>query len=225
MNLSVKDAAQLLSVSQKSIYRWVKQDIIPVYKISGNYRFSRGELLDWATSNRKGTVVKDSCDSESAVLPLPNLVEALESGGVFYRIEGLTREEVLATAVTHLRLSDNVDRGYLLEVLRAREELTSTAIGDGIAIPHPRNPVLLNAQRAKVTLCFLDQAVDFYALDGKPVKILLLIIAPNLRSHLHLLSRLGFVLRDPEFLQVLHGEESREKIFAALACAEGKLKA
>ena len=225
MNLSVKDAAQLLSVSQKSIYRWIKQDIIPVYKISGCYRFSRDELLDWATSRRKGALVKLPCDPETSVLPLPNLVEALESGGVFYRIEGRTREEVLTAAVAHLRLSDDVDRGYLLEVLRAREELSSTAIGDGIAIPRPRNPVLLNAQRPKVTLCFLDQAVDFYALDGQLVKVLLLIIAPNLRSQLHLLSRLGFVLRDPEFLQVLHGEESREKIFAALASAEGKLKA
>lgn len=225
MNLSVKDAAQLLSVSQKSIYRWIKQDIIPVYKISGSYRFSRDELLDWATSRRKGVLTKLPCDPEPTILPLPNLVEALESGGVFYRIEGRTREEVLAAAVAHLRLSDDVDRGYLLEVLRAREELSSTAIGNGIAIPRPRNPVLLNAQRPKVTLCFLDQAVDFYALDGQLVKVLLLIIAPDLRSQLHLLSRLGFVLRDPEFLQALHGEASRENIFAALTSAEGKLTA
>jgi nitrogen PTS system EIIA component len=225
MNLSVKDAAQLLSVSQKSIYRWVKQGTLPAYKISGCYRFSRAELLEWATSRREGDCVNISLVPEPELLPLPSIGSALESGGVFYRIEGNTREEVLADAVAHLRLSEDVDRSALLELLRAREELASTALGNGIAIPHPRNPSLLNAQKAKVTLCFLERPVDFFSFDGEPVKILLLIIAPDLRSHLHLLSRLGFVLQDPEFRQTLANEESREKIFAALAQAEGKLKA
>lgn len=223
MNLSVKDAAQLLSVSQKSIYRWIKQDILPAYKISGCYRFSRTELLEWATSHQKGALVNISGEAELKEVVLPTLGEALESGGVFYRIDGSTREEVLADAVAHLRLSDNVDRGHLLELLRAREELTSTAVGNGIAIPHPRNPILTRAQRPKVTLCFLERPVDFYAFDGQLVKILLLVIAPNLPTHLHLLSRLNFVLQNPEFRQVLHREDSREKIFAALADAEGKL--
>jgi len=225
MNLSVKDAAQLLSVSHKSIYRWIKQGTLPAYKISGCYRFSRAELLEWATSRRGGELVNVSLAPEPELLPLPSIGVALESGGVFYRIEGRTREEVLADAVAHLRLSENVDRGALLELLRAREELASTAIGHGIAIPHPRNPSLLNAQRAKVTLCFLNQPVDFFSFDGQPVKNLLLVIAPDLRSHLHLISRLGFVLQDLEFRQTLANEENREKIFAALAKAEGRLKA
>ncbi len=223
MNLSVKDAAQLLSVSQKSIYRWIKQDILPAYKISGSYRFSRTELLEWATSHKKGKLVDVSSEAEVSGLLLPSLGEALERGGVFYRIDGYTREEVLADAVNHLRLSDNVDRELLLELLRAREELTSTAIGNGIAIPHPRNPILTSVQQPKVTLCFLEHPVNFFALDGHLVKILLLVIAPDLTTHLHLLSRLNFILRDPEFCMILHQEESREKIFAALADAEDKL--
>jgi len=225
MNLSVKDAAQLLSVSQKSIYRWIKQDIIPAYKISGCYRFSKAELLEWATSRRRGIVVKTSSDSGSEILPLPSLGAALESGGVFYRIEGSTREEVLREAVTHLRLSDNIDRDYLLEVLCAREELASTAIGSRIAIPHPHHPSFLNLQRTRMMLCFLDHPVDFFAFDGQSVTILFLIVAQDLRTQLHLLSRLGFVLQDPEFRRVVYGEENREKIFTALVNAEGKLKA
>ncbi|SEA80488.1 PTS IIA-like nitrogen-regulatory protein PtsN [Desulfuromusa kysingii] len=225
MNLSVNDAAQLLSVSQKSIYRWIKQGTLPAYKISGCYRFSRTELLEWATSQRRGELVNVSLPQDTELLPLPSISSALESGGVFYRIEGRTREEVLTDAVNHLRLTEDVDRGALLEFLRAREELASTAIGHGVAIPHPRNPNLLNAQRAKITLCFLDQPVDFFSFDGQLVKVLLLVIAPDLRSHLHLISRLGFVLQDPEFRKTLDNEENREKIFAALAKAEGKLKA
>ncbi len=224
MNISVKDAAILLSVSEKTIYRWIKQEILPAYKVHENYRFNRAELLEWATSRRMGVAVEAFSEPESEDESLPTLYQALEAGGVFYRIEGKSREEVLSAAVIHLRLPEEVDRKYLEQMLMTREKLASTAINHGIAIPHPRSPGLINVLRPTVTLCFLEQPVDFNALDGQPVSILLPIISPNLRSHLHLLSRLAFVLQDPEFVKVLNSEANREKIFAALAIAEGKIK-
>lgn len=223
MNLSVKDAAQLLAVSEKTIYRWIKKEIVPAYKVHESYRFNRAELLEWATSRRMGVAADAFSEPESDATALPTLYEALEAGGVVYRVEGQTRSAVLMDAVEHLRLPEEVNRRHLAQVLITREHLASTAIGHGIALPHPRSPGLLNVSRAKVTLCFLEQAVDFHALDGQPVTILLVIIAPNLRSHLHLLSRLGFVLNNPDFRRVLEQAECREKIFAALELAEQQI--
>jgi PTS system nitrogen regulatory IIA component len=225
MNISVKEAALLLSVSEKTIYRWIKQDILPAYKVHENYRFNRTELLEWATSQRKGVALEAFTEPASEAESLPSLYEALEAGGVFYRIEGDSREEVLASAVMHLRLPEETNRHYLEQMLVTREKLASTAINNGIAIPHPRSPGLVNVLRPTVTLFFLEHLVDFNALDGQPVSILMPIISPNLSSHLHLLSRLAFVLRDPEFVQVLSSEACREKIFAALSLAEKKIKA
>lgn len=216
MNLSVKDAAQLLSVSEKSIYRWIKQDIVPAYKINGCYRFSRAALLEWATSRRMGVTAEALSEPESELLPLPSLSEALENGGVFYRIEGRNRLEILEDVVTHLRLPDEVDRSYLKRLLIAREELASTAVGHGIALPHPRNPELIHLLRPTVSLFFLENPVDFQALDGQPVQILLTLLAPSNRVHLHLLSLLGFALQDATFRQVLQAQSSREQIFATL---------
>ena len=68
-----------------------------------------------------------------------------------------------------MKLPDDVDREFLYQVLLAREALGSTGIGDGIAIPHVRNPIVLHLSRPTVTLCFLEQPVDFGALDGQPV--------------------------------------------------------
>jgi PTS system nitrogen regulatory IIA component len=225
MNLSVKDAARLLSVTEKTIYRWIKRDVLPSYKVHGSYRFNRAELLDWATSRRMGVSVEAYSEPEDDAQTLPTLGEALGTGGIFYRIEGKTRDEAIADAVQHLRLPEEVNRQHLLQMLIGREKLASTAIGEGIAIPHPRSPGLLNVIRPTLTLCFLEHPVDFQALDGQPVSILLLIISPHLRAHLHLLARLGFVLHDPEFREALHAEGSREKICAALAQAEAKIKA
>jgi len=224
MNLSVKDAARLLSVSDKTIYRWIKQDLIPAYKVHESYRFNRAELLDWATSRRMGVSPEALVEPETEALPLPDLTTALEAGGVFYRIEGRTREEVLADVVAHLRLPDEVDRDYLQKALIAREELGSTGIGKGIALPHPRNQILPHLTRPTVTLCFLENPVDFRSLDGLPVQILFTLVSPTLRSHLHLLSLLGFALRDPKFRRVLAEQGSREEIFAALPRAAQRQK-
>lgn len=223
MNLSVKDAAELLAVSEKTIYRWIKQDIVPTYKIHESYRFNRAELLEWATSRRMGVSPEAFAEPEAAGLSLPSLIEALEAGGVFYRIEGRTRDEVLEDVAAHLRLPDEVDRDYLRKVLIAREELASTAIGQGIAIPHPRNPPLVHVTRPTVTLCFLENPIDFKGLDGLPVRTLFTLITPTVRFHLHLLSKLGFVLRDRSFVKTLQEQASREKIFAALQQAEKKI--
>lgn len=223
MNLSVKDAAQLLTVSEKTIYRWIKKDILPAYKVHESYRFNRAELLEWATSRRRGVAADAFSEPESHTAALPTLYSAIEAGGVVYRIEGATRNEVLIDAVDHLRLPDEVDRDYLAKVLITREQLAPTAIGAGVAIPHPRSPGLLNVLQAKVTLCFLENAVDFHALDGQDVTILLIIIAPNLRVHLHLLSRLSFVLQDVEFRKTLSESASREHIFSALQAAESRI--
>ena len=79
----------------------------------------------------------------------------------------------------------------------AREALGSTGIGDGIAIPRVRNPIVLHLSRPIVTLCFLERPVDFGALDGQPVTTLFTLISPTVRAHLHLLSRLSYNMQLP----------------------------
>jgi len=222
MNLSVKDAARLLSVSEKTIYRWISRESIPSYRIHGFYRFNRAELIEWAYSQRIGVnpaVFGEPSDEQ----PLPTLSQALAAGGVYYRIEGSSREEVLAEAVAHLRLPDEVNRKNLRQSLLARERLASTAIGHGIAIPHPRNPELLHISRPVVALCFLEHPVAFNSLDGEPVQFLFPLIAPNLRIHLHLLAQLGFVLRDSRLRKLIQAQSSREQIFNAIKRLEERM--
>lgn len=224
MNLSVKDAAGLLRVSEKTIYRWIKQEIVPAYRVNEQYRFNRAELVEWATSRRISVAPEILHEPEASAQPLPTLAEALGAGGIFYRLGGGSRSAVLAEVVQHLRLPEEVDRDYLLKVLIARERLASTAVGGGVALPHPRNPVLLHVTRPTVTLCFLENPVDFRALDGLPVRVLFTPITPTVRSHLHLLSILGFVLRDERFKKVLSAEGGREEIMSALRAVEALLR-
>ncbi len=226
MKLLVKDAARLLNVSEKTIYRWIKQGSIPAYRLNDQYRFNRAELLEWATARRIPLSPEIFREEESEAASLPHLTEALKAGGIHYRIGGDDRAGVLHHVVEAMRLPEEVDREFLYQVLMAREALGSTAIGDGIAIPHVRNPVILHLQRPLITACFLERPVDFGALDGKPVNALFTLISPTVRAHLHLLSCLAFALRDPGFKKAVIQQATREELMAAAErCEQGLARA
>jgi len=220
MKLTVRDAAQILNVSEKSIYRWIKQGAIPAYQINDQYRFNRAELLEWATSRKINVSPEIFAEPEGGETPPPSLSEALRAGGVYYRIGGTDKASVLHAVVDTMKLPEEVDREFLYQVLLAREALGSTGIGEGIAIPHVRNPIVLHLSRPMVMLCFLEHPVDFGALDGQPATTLFTLISPTVRAHLHLLSRLGFALRDPGFKKAVLEQASRDKILEALTRAE-----
>jgi len=212
MEITVRDAAHLLNVSEKSIYRWIKQGKLPAFKINEQYRFNRTELLEWATAEKLNVSPDIFREPGTPSDGMPTIEEALQTGGIYYRIEGSDKESVLRMVVEHMRLPDEVDRDFLLQVLLAREELGSTSIGDGIAIPHVRNPVVLHVPRPSMTLCFLETPIEFGAIDGKPVHALFTLISPTIRGHLHLLSRLSFTLRNDRFVETIRRQAIREDI-------------
>jgi nitrogen PTS system EIIA component len=214
MDLTVRDVCSLLSLSENTVYRWIDQGILPATRIDSQYRFNRAELLEWATARRLKISAELFNGSGSEVAQVSGLTEALEAGGIVHGLTGTDKPSVLRAIVEHLRLPDDLDRELLVLTLLARERLQSTGIGDGIAIPHVRNPILLHVARPSVTLCFLAQPIAFDALDGKPVHALFTLICPTVRLHLALLARLSFTLQDERFKQVLAEQGTREDVLA-----------
>lgn len=215
MHLNVREAASLLNVSEKSIYRWIRQKDLPALQIHQQYRLNRAELLEWATAHRINVSADIFVEPEAGAVPLPGLADALRAGGIYYRIEGADKESVLKSVVELMPLPAEVDKAFLLRVLVAREALGSTGIGDGFAVPHVRNPIVLHVPRPMVSLCFLDRPIEFGALDGKPVHTLFAIVSPTTSAHLHILSKLSYALRQTEFAEVMAGQGAREEIVRA----------
>ncbi len=217
MQLGVKEAARLLSVSEKTVYRWIKEGKLPAYRINELYRFNRAELLEWATARQINVSPEIFDDPADALrVPLPALADALEAGGIHYRVAGTDKASVLKAVVDLMRLPDEVNRQFLFEMILARESLASTGVGDGIAIPHVRNPIVMHIPKPTVALCFLEHEIDFNAIDGQPVNTLFTILSPAVRAHLHLLSRLVYALRDQEFRALLARQATREEILNAV---------
>ncbi len=223
MQLTVRDVAKLLNVGESTVTKWIKQRGLPAQWVGNQHRFNRAELLEWATANQIKISLElfDNLDLE-AESP-PSLVEALEAGGIFHKLPDTNKEKALRALVQVLPLPDGVDRDLLLRLFLAREMAATTAIGDGIALPHVRNPIVLNVNRALVTLCFLEQPVDFGALDGKPVHVLFSLICPTVRTHLQMLARLSHSFHDKTFKDALMRQAQPAEILREVRRIEAAL--
>ena len=231
MQLTVREVAELLKVSERKVYAWIQDGGLPAYRVNERYRFNRAELLEWATS-RNLEVSADLFHNGDEDMPPASFAKSLEEGCIFHGVGGTNKESLLHAVVEAIQLPAHVNRELLFRVLLAREALGSTGLGDGIAIPHPRNPIVLQVEKPEIALCFLANPIDFGIIDGKPVHTLFTLVSPTVRDHLHLLSRLAFALRDPAFKAAITRRASSDDILlearrieAGLDSAEGGLEA
>jgi len=215
MDVGVRDVATFFNVSEKTVYRWIKDSKLPAFKIGEQYRFNRAELLEWATLNRVNVAVEIFSDPQKGQTPPTSFEESLAAGGIHYRVGGTDKVSVLEAAIKVMPLPQQVDRNFLLKVMIARESLGSTGIGEGIAIPHVRNPIVLHVPKPMISVCFLEHPIDFDAIDGQPVHTLFAIVSPMISAHLGLLSKLAFALRQPDFGKAIREQGTREEIFSA----------
>jgi len=219
--LSVREAAEVLGVSQKTVYRWIKDGRLAAHRLGGQHFLERSEVNNVAIRDGLGPVL--SPDQEPEADGDISLHDMLVRGGVFYRIGGTTKREVLQNALSMVKGVDESASAPLFQMFLAREELASTGIGDHIAIPHARGSLVGFISQPILALSFLETPIDYGALDGKPVYALFLLISPNVRTHLRVLARLSFCLHTSEFKQAVLGQASRETILNILAQTEARL--
>ena len=222
MDLTAKDAARMLNVPEQQIYAWIRNGTLPSYRVKDRYRLNRVELLEWAGA-RNINVAPEFCREQNDTRVDLLLSGALSRGGVLYDVRGSDKRGVLGAACSTMPLPAQIDRDELNSVLMAREALCSTGIGNGIAIPHPRGPIVLGLSEPQVTLAFLAKPIEFGALDRKPVSILFVIISTTVHVHLTLLSHLMFVLQDLEFRTLLDRQAPAETILAHASQVERRV--
>jgi PTS system nitrogen regulatory IIA component len=224
VNLTVRDAAKLLRTSERVVHQWIRERSIPFRRVNDHYRFHRSELLEWATSRGIRVAPEEFHEPDANGSVLPRLHEALETGGVHYDVPATDAASLLRAVVERSPIEE-ADRGTICDFLVAREALGSTGVGEGIAIPHVRNPIVLHIPRPAVTLCFLRQPVEFAAIDGKPVHTVFSVVSPTIRNHLALLSRIAAALHDAAFKQAILGRAPRERLLAEARRVEDGLDA
>jgi nitrogen PTS system EIIA component len=224
MQITVREASALLRLPEKTVYRFIKRNEIPFYRLHKSCFFNKAELLEWAIS-RSIDIAPDffsSADPDQS--PLPLLADALKNGGVHRIPEGSTKAEVLQNIVALIPHTTYSEKTLILKALLARESLGSTAIGNGIALPHARNPIILNSTNGpSILLCFLGTPVDFDAVDGKKVSTIFTMLSPTAKIHLHLLARLSYLLQNEELRGLISPATDGALLYGKIREAEERM--
>jgi PTS system nitrogen regulatory IIA component len=228
MILTLKELADYLRVSERTILRMNDKNIIHGEKIGGQWRFN-GKEIDQAffpSMATKGAEKKsgDKVDKDSKAganddaddvnnlsftdLPCTHIgisvSRMLNENRMVMHMEAKTRDEAIAELLDPRFMNSLVlDINDLKAKCLARENVLSTAIGDGIAVPHPRDPVPTLRCAGCIIYGHSDKGIEFGAPDGKPVNDFFLICSQNIELHLHLMACLASLLRDNVFKTAL----------------------
>ena len=129
----------------------------------------------------------------------------------------------LQILVQALSFSEKLDRNVLLDALLSREEMMSTAIGNGIAIPHVRLFDSMSLQEDIVVVAYLFEPVDWVAPDGKPVHTLFFVLAADETRHLQILAEIAQLASDEDFVEFLRTMPAKEALIERIQQLEEKV--
>ena len=111
MDLKLKEIAQLLKVSEKTIYRWIKDEKIPFYRINHQYRFRTDEISQWAAKNKYEISDVDLDLSDNRPI---TIIDSLNNGGIYYHLSGATMVDALTNVVNVINIPIGLDKDNLL---------------------------------------------------------------------------------------------------------------
>ena len=223
MNLSVKNVAKLLNVSEKTIYRMVKDETIPCFRVGGLWRFDKREIHSWIEDARQFSAQTArgamALDEETI-----SLTEFLRRGGAYYSVPGDTKEDAIRSCLDLIRAAvPHMDVARFFDAIMDRERLCPTSIGNGIALPHLRLFREFASSVSSISLCFLNQPIAFGALDHEPVDTLFFIFPKSERRFLRIQAKLLRLLKDDEVLSAVKRVSSSDIIFEVFSRKEAEI--
>lgn len=240
MDLKIKDVAELLNVSETTIRRWLSDGKIPAYRLNHQYRFSRIEIENWMMSCKVDHEKHLSFSQPEQIYPLPEdkkepsisrsgtqqfgLYRAVNKGEVYMDIPGDTKEEVIKNTIEKVAKKFNFDAEVVSELFLDREKLMPTSLNNGIAVPHSRDFILRGHASDIVVVVFPKKAINYGALDGKPVHSMFFLFSSDDKKHLHLLAKIAHLSNNSESLALLEEKPSKESFLEFLKDWEVKLR-
>jgi nitrogen PTS system EIIA component len=144
------------------------------------------------------------------------LTDLVASNAILPALKANNKKKVIQELAARAAALTGQNERAVLEILLQREKLGSTAVGNGVAIPHGKLPKL---GRLFGLFARLERPVDFEALDGQPVDLVFLLLAPESAGadHLKALARVARLLRDADVARKLRESQDADAIYAVLA--------
>lgn len=220
--MNLRDVARHLRLNEKAVSRLAQSGELPGQKIARGWRFSRTAIDEW--QSRRPATVQELPAEATGVAGTLTIAGSMDVQRMNLELRGAEKDAVLRELVEMvIEPAQTREAEIFFQALKAREDLCSTCVNEGVAIPHARNALVGLVNQPLVAYGRHEAGVEFGAFDGKPVHHFFLLCAPNVRAHLKLLSRLSRVLHVPEFRARLDSLKTREDVVAVMRATEQAL--
>jgi PTS system nitrogen regulatory IIA component len=230
--LDLEGVANYLHLTPEDIQGRVKNREIPFEKRGDRIVFRKREIDAWASQRILGMPGQRLADyhqqstrhTKKMLMQESILPDMLQAGTIASAMLSKTKASVLRDLVA---LADKTGRLYdpktLLASLEAREELCSTALPGGFALPHPRSPEPYLFETSFIVVGRPIQEIHFGAPDGRPTRLFFLLCCQDDRLHLHTLARFCMIAQKTDVLQRLLEAPDSEAMGACLLAAEQEI--
>jgi PTS system nitrogen regulatory IIA component len=229
MTNEMMDMEQLAAYLQRDIRevgKLASRGHLPGHKVGGQWRFARAEINHWIETQLPAYTEKQlaTLDSAGDGDGEPLLANLLSEASMAVPLPASTKVSVLRELVNLAEQSWQVyDPEAVLEAIRTREEMGSTALPTGVAIPHPRRPLPAALGESVLAYGRTASPLPFGAPSGGLTDIFFLVCCRDDRTHLRVLARLTRLLMRPEFLDELRAAETPGETWEIIAAAERQL--
>jgi len=224
-NMSLEDFAKYIGMDAREVRKLADRGKLPGQKIGGDWRFNRARVTEWLqqelpTLEPERVVALErsmtDADGENARI----LTDLIGLEGIDTAFPAKTKASVLRELV---RLAENTGLLYdpegLLEALQEREELCTTALPNGMAIPHPRQPMPYVSAEPFVCMARTPRGIGFGSPEGKLTDVFILVCCHDDRHHLRVLARIVRVINN-DVLQMIRSAETASGILDGLIARE-----
>ena len=144
------------------------------------------------------------------------IADMIHNGGVYKDVEGATPQEVYKNISKMIKLPDGITPEQVYNSLCAREKVLSTAVGNGIALPHARSPIMKNEDEQKICVVYLKNHLDMNAPDERQVYVMFILLTQNSQVHLQILSELAGLFRSLRFRKALEAKADEAELLSLI---------
>jgi excisionase family DNA binding protein len=216
--MTLAEVAEYLQLAERTVLRMAQRGDIPAAKVASQWRFMRSLVREWLVGQMQSFpahAVGSTGDLKDPLLPLR---EILHPELMSFDLEPGPKESMLRQLLAPLlKTGFAKDTNLLLGGLLDRERMMTTAVGHGVAIPHPRRLMSGMFPEPAVALGICPKGTDFAAIDDQLVHIFFLICATREEIHLRLMANLSLMTRREGMIAELRNTTSPQEVVALVS--------